>query len=168
MPLNTLGEVGIDMKSKPTKHYVYKITCNYPNKCFGFIYFGRSQSMTPKDNPYMGSGTLLKYYQKRFGMEYFSKEVIRIFAKIEDAIHLESKIVNERFIGRADNFNVGLGGVRGSTVQAHPIKQRILQYLVDQVEAKKRKQKTWEYRRDMEIAMTDLYLNNVIGADIWD
>ncbi len=156
------------MKSKATKHYVYKITCNYPNKCFGFIYFGRSKSKTPKSNSYMGSGTLLKYYQKRFGMKYFSKEIIRIFSKLEDAIHLEAKIVNEQFIGMADNFNVCLGGDRGSSARAHPVKRRILQYLVDQVDAKKRNQKTWEYRRDMEIEMMDVYLKNPIGADFGD
>ncbi len=156
------------MKSKATKHYVYKITCNYPNKCFGFIYFGRSKSKTPNNNSYMGSGTLLQYYQQRFGMKYFSKEIIRIFSKLEDAIHLESKIVNEKFIGRGDNFNVCLGGKRGSTNKAHPIKHRILEYLRDKQLAKKANKKTWEYRRDMEIDMTDACMNTEVGADILD
>ena len=142
------------------KYYIYKITCNYPKKCQNFIYYGKHQSTNPYSNSYMGGGELLTFAQKMFGIEFFAKEIVAVFDSSAEAEKLESEIVDKNFIQRTDNFNMSLGGKNSRLTQyAHPLKHRILEYIRHKKEAYWKNQKVWEYRRDLNKAIEQVYLN---------
>lgn len=156
-------------KKKPLslKYYVYKITCNYPYKCQGFVYYGKHKDRYPHSNTYMGGGDLLVFAQKKFGLEYFEKSVIAIFDSSEESEKLEREIVSKDFISRSDNFNMSLGGKNSRLTQyAHPLKHRIIEYIRDKEIASWENQKVWEYRRGLAQAMKGIFLTSNIGQGI--
>ena len=83
----------------------YKITNNINN----MIYYGVHRT-TDLGDGYMGSGTILKRAQKKYGSENFSKEILKIFNTPEEMFEMESIIVNEEFIKQKSNYNVKVGG----------------------------------------------------------
>lgn len=87
---------------------IYKTT----NKINGNIYIGKHQTKDPNDN-YLGSGKLILYAIKKYGIENFEKEVICIFDNEEEMNIKEAELVTEDFIKKDTNYNLCPGGHGG-------------------------------------------------------
>ena len=91
-------------------HYVYKIT----NTQNGMYYIGKRSTRLPiEDDPYMGSGTLIKKVLDELGKEAFYKEIIAVFETQYEALEYESSLVNEIVVNDPMSYNILLGGSRG-------------------------------------------------------
>lgn len=86
-------------------HYFYKIT----NNINGHFYYGVHNTDNINDS-YMGSGTRLYYAYKKYGIENFSKEILKYFESSDDAFQYESEIVTEDLIFNPDCYNLVKGG----------------------------------------------------------
>ena len=86
-------------------HYFYKITNNLNDH----YYYG-IHSTDNLDDGYMGSGTRLRYAYKKYGIENFTKEILKFFETREDAAKHEAEIVNEMLIRDENCYNIVLGG----------------------------------------------------------
>jgi hypothetical protein len=91
------------------KYIIYKTTNTINNK----IYIGKHQTENVNDS-YLGSGVSLERAIKKYGKQYFIKEVLFIFDNEEQMNLKEKELVSEDFIKRKDNYNKSLGGEGGS------------------------------------------------------
>ena len=90
-------------------YLIYKITNIVNDK----IYIGKHQTENINDT-YFGSGVALEKAIKKYGKQFFKKEILFIFDS-EDEMNLkEREIVTEAFIARKDNYNNAIGGEGGS------------------------------------------------------
>lgn len=96
------------MGSNKNYHYFYKIT----NLINGHFYYG-VHSTNDLDDGYMGSGYRLKYAYKKYGIENFSKEILKFFDTKDDAYEYESSVVTEELVSNDECYNVVVGGVCG-------------------------------------------------------
>ena len=87
---------------------VYKIT----NTANGKIYIGVHKT-TNIDDGYMGSGKLITRAQRKYGVGAFTKEILRVCDTQEEMFMLEKELVDSEFVGRADTYNIKLGGDGG-------------------------------------------------------
>lgn len=90
------------------KYTIYKITNKIDNK----IYIGKHQTSDLQDG-YMGSGTVLRRAQRKYGIENFIKEIIHVFDNEEDMNKAEKLLVTEEFCLREDTYNICVGGQGG-------------------------------------------------------
>jgi len=91
-------------------HYVYKIT----NTQNGMYYIGKRSTLLPiEEDPYMGSGTLIKKALEKLGREVFHKEIIAVFETQHETLEYESGLVNESVVNDPMSYNILLGGSRG-------------------------------------------------------
>lgn len=91
----------------PKKYnYFYKIT----NNLNGHFYYG-IHSTDRLDDGYMGSGERLKYAYKKYGVENFSKEIIKFFNTRKDAFEYEGEIVTEELVKNNECYNSTVGGI---------------------------------------------------------
>ena len=86
-------------------HYFYKITNNINNH----FYYG-VHSTDKLDDGYMGSGKRLHYAYKKYGIENFTKEILKFFDTKEDAFLYEAEIVTEDLVRDDNCYNLMLGG----------------------------------------------------------
>lgn len=99
-------ELNIINKGMKYKHYlIYKIT----NTVTGKIYIGAHRTNNPQDR-YMGSGVALRNSIKKYGRQFFKKEILASFNTPEEMYEAEAVIVNEDFVTRKDTYNVIVGG----------------------------------------------------------
>jgi hypothetical protein len=94
------------MKTK--YHYFYKIT----NKINNHFYYGVHNTSNLNDG-YMGSGSRLWYAYKKYGIENFTKEILKFFDSSDEAFKYEAEIVNEELIKNDDCYNIQPGGRDG-------------------------------------------------------
>lgn len=87
---------------------IYKIT----NKIDGKIYIG-SHKTKNLDDGYMGSGKYLKYAQKKYGIDNFTKVILFIYDNSKDMYQKEGEIVNEEFLSTQNTYNIKIGGFGG-------------------------------------------------------
>lgn len=87
---------------------VYKITNNVNGK----IYIG-SHKTRDIDDSYMGSGKLLKYAFKKYGIENFTKEIMYVFDNPDEMYKKEAELVDTDFIKESTNYNLKIGGFGG-------------------------------------------------------
>lgn len=88
-------------------HYFYKIT----NLINGHYYYGiRTCHCLPGKDPYMGSGIRLHKAYRKYGIENFKKEIIRVCKTREDVLDLERWIVYDKLINDNSCYNMSLGG----------------------------------------------------------
>lgn len=92
-------------------HYFYKITNNLDGK----FYFGVHNTENLGDG-YSGSGKVLKSAYQKYGIENFTKEIIKFFDTEEEAFSYEREIVNEEMIKNPDCYNVQIGGKYFNTI----------------------------------------------------
>ena len=76
-------------------YYVYRITCNHPDSKEKY-YYGFRQNETPHTDNYWSSSQYLKLAIKKYGKNWFSKKIIKIFFDRNSAIDLECKL-HEKF-----------------------------------------------------------------------
>ena len=86
-------------------HYLYKITNNINNH----FYYGVHSTNNVNDG-YMGSGSRLHKAFEKYGIENFSKEIIKFFNSLPEAYEYESKIVNQKLVNDNNCYNLVLGG----------------------------------------------------------
>ena len=87
-------------------HYFYKIT----NTINGHYYYG-VHNTDDIDDGYMGSGKRLQYAYKKYGIENFTKDILKYFDTSKDAFNYEAEIVTENLVKDNSCYNCELGGV---------------------------------------------------------
>ncbi|CAM0010933.1 homing endonuclease [Vibrio phage K369] len=93
-------------------HYVYRII----NTINSMVYIG-IHTTTNMDDGYMGSGVWLNRAQKTYGIENFTKEIIKLCDTRQQASDLEAELVTMEFVSRSDTYNIALGGSNPRLVQ---------------------------------------------------
>lgn len=89
----------------------YTIYCT-TNLINNKIYIGKHKTSNPYDD-YLGSGKNLNAALKKYGKEYFKKEVLFVFNTAEEMENKEIEIVTEDFCKRPDTYNIAPGGQGG-------------------------------------------------------
>ncbi len=147
-------------ETNKTIHYiVYKIT----NKINGKIYVGQHQTKNLNDG-YMGSSAVLKAAIKKYGLENFTKEIIRECSSHEEMNDLEAEIVNHDFVARKDTYNLSVGGTCGwencnKIFRNDPERERLRQ--LHAVERLREVCKTEEHRKKLSEAGKKYYETHV-------
>lgn len=105
-------------------HYVYKITNLINNK----KYIGKRSCKCPIEiDEYMGSGVLMKKALKKYGVDNFSKTILKICDNEEEAFKWESfYIESAKAYDRDDYYNIAAGGKGGFTVFAGKSEEELL------------------------------------------
>ena len=95
------------MKERKSKkyNYFYKITNNINNH----FYYG-IHSTDDLEDGYMGSGTRLNCAYDKYGIENFSKEILRFFDTREECAEYESEMITEELIHSQECYNIVGGG----------------------------------------------------------
>lgn len=93
-------------------YYLYKITNLINEK----IYIGLHQTEDLND-PYMGSGKLIRAAIKKYGKSNFRKEILEFFDSEEAMALQEEKIVTKEFVSLDSNYNLMPGGKYGSNTR---------------------------------------------------
>ncbi len=88
-----------------TYHYFYKIT----NTINNHFYYGVHSTNNINDG-YMGSGTRLQLAYNKYGIENFTKEILKFFDSKEEAFAYEAEVVNEELVETKDCYNLTTGG----------------------------------------------------------
>ena len=104
---------------KRSFNYFYKITNNINNH----FYYGVHATDDLNDG-YMGSGTRLKYAYKKYGMENFTKEILKFFDSIQEAYEYEAEIVNETLVKDPNCYNIQYGGQGWNTKGLATVKDK--------------------------------------------
>lgn len=89
-------------------YYLYEIK----NIVNGKIYVGVHKTKNLNDG-YMGSGKVIKYAIKKYGIEYFVKTITEFFDNAAMMYSREREIVTEEFLSRDDVYNLARGGGGG-------------------------------------------------------
>lgn len=98
------------MQVKRKYHYFYKIT----NNINGHFYYG-VHNTDNLDDDYMGSGKRLHFAYKKYGMENFTKEILKFFDSSAEAFKYEAEVVNETLVSDPNCYNCINGGFNWST-----------------------------------------------------
>ena len=81
-------------------------------------YYGKTCVKTPnKLLSYTGSGSILKFFQKRHGLNNFVVQIKGLFQSDIDARLEEARVVNYDYIHRNDTYNTTLGGTTHPTIE---------------------------------------------------
>lgn len=92
-------------------NYFYKITNNVNGK----FYYGIHSTNNLEDG-YMGSGSRLNYAYKKYGVENFTKEILKFFDTRKECAEYESEIVTEELVHDKNCYNVSCGGEHFNTI----------------------------------------------------
>lgn len=90
-------------------HYLYKII----NRVNEHYYIGVHSTNNLNDN-YSGSGLVLKNAIKKYGIEQFTKIILKFFNTSKEKFDEEAKIITERFLNDPNCYNINYGGYGGS------------------------------------------------------
>ncbi|EQA7786724.1 GIY-YIG nuclease family protein [Acinetobacter baumannii] len=89
-------------------YYTYKIT----NTVNGHFYIGAHKT-SRLDDGYMGSGTVLKKAIKKYGIENFTKEILKFHPDQKSMYEHEKEIVDANLVLNKKSYNIKLGGQGG-------------------------------------------------------
>lgn len=92
-------------------HYLYRID----NTINGMYYYGihsqrKDSGKLPENDGYMGSGVRLRRAQRKYGLDKFTKSIIKTFSTRDEARLEERKIVNEITVKDEKCYNIAIGG----------------------------------------------------------
>ena len=104
---------------KKKYNYFYKIMNNINNH----YYYG-VHCTDNLDDGYMGSGTRLKYAYKKYGMENFTKEILKYFNTMQEAYEYEAEIVTESLVHDPECYNIQCGGQWWNTYETVSVKDK--------------------------------------------
>lgn len=89
------------------------ITYEITDKTNDFKYYGKTTIRNPgKLIKYTGSGSILKYFQKKNGIHNFVVEIKNFWETDTEARLEEARVVNYDYIHRFDTYNTTLGGTK--------------------------------------------------------
>lgn len=100
-------------------HYFYKIT----NNINGHFYYG-VHNTDKLDDGYMGSGKRLHLAYEKYGMENFTKEILKFFDSSAEAFEYEAKVVNEILVSDPNCYNCTNGGFYWNTKGLTPVRDK--------------------------------------------
>lgn len=66
------------------------------------------------DEPYLGSGTILKRAIAKYGKDAFSRSILHVYDNADDAYAKEAELVGDAVIESEEYYNVATGGMRGN------------------------------------------------------
>jgi hypothetical protein len=89
-------------------HYIYKTTCNVT----GRWYIGMHSTLNIDDG-YIGSGKILRYSIRKYGVEQHTKEILEYYPTREALVLREIEIVNKELISDGLCMNLKEGGEGG-------------------------------------------------------
>ncbi len=95
-------------------HYIYKTTCNVT----GRWYIGMHSTINLSDG-YMGSGKILRYSIRKYGVENHTKEIVEFCETREELVLREIEIVNKELISDGLCMNLKEGGFGGFSSEEH-------------------------------------------------
>lgn len=98
-------------------HYVYKITNNINRRYYVGV---RTYDGIVQNDPYMGSGKIIRLAIKKQGIQNFSKQILGIFHDKSLAYAFQKILVNQQFVDNPMTYNIKIGGVGGSTNKGIP------------------------------------------------
>ncbi len=108
------------MRVKERKyHYFYKII----NNLNGHFYYG-VHNTDDLDDGYMGSGKRLHYAYKKYGIENFTKEILKFFPSHKEAFEYEAEFITEDLINDNNCYNIQGGGESWNTVGLVAVKDK--------------------------------------------
>lgn len=94
-----------DNISNKKYHYFYKIT----NRINGMFYYG-IHSTNDLNDDYMGSGKRIRAAIKKYGVENFTKEIIKFFPTLKELSDYEQQIIDESLLNDPKCYNLVKGG----------------------------------------------------------
>ncbi len=98
-------------------HYLYKTTCNVTGKW----YIGMHSTNNENDG-YMGSGKILRYSIRKYGVDNHTKEILE-YCETRDLLVLrESEIITKELISDGLCINLKEGGSGGFSSEEHRLK----------------------------------------------
>lgn len=130
-------------------NYFYKIT----NNLNGNFYYGIHSTNNLEDG-YMGSGLKLNRAYKKYGIENFSKEIIKFFDTREELADYEASVVTESLVYDDNCYNISLGGEQLSCRGTFPA--------FDKTENKWKRITNQEYKEQPENFITSVGCDKVL------
>lgn len=128
------------MKKEKQYNYFYRITNNINNH----FYYG-IHSTDNLDDGYMGSGIRLHYAYKKYGIENFSKDILKYFDTREECAQYEADVVNETLVNNNNCYNMAIGGDSLSCTNKVPLKDKNNNYFQVDCEIAKKLVNTGKY-----------------------
>lgn len=92
-------------------NYVYKITNNINQK----YYIGVHKQNTLKKDVYFGSSKLLNNSIIKYGIDNFTKKILKYFNTYEEALLYEKELVTINEVNNNLCYNLKVGGIGGGT-----------------------------------------------------
>ena len=86
-------------------NYFYKIT----NNLNGHYYYG-VHCTNDLDDGYMGSGKRLHWAYEKYGIENFTKEILKFFENKDSAFQYEYDYITEEMVKSSECYNIQGGG----------------------------------------------------------
>jgi hypothetical protein len=95
-------------RKKANIHYIYKTTCNVTKRWYVGMH-----STTKLDDGYMGSGKILRYSLRKYGIENHTKEILEFLPTREELVLREIEIVTKELMSDGLCMNLKEGGQGG-------------------------------------------------------
>lgn len=89
-------------------HYIYKTTCDVTGRWYVGMH-----STTKLDDGYMGSGKILRYSIRKYGVENHTKEILEFLPTREELVLREIEIINKELMSDGLCMNLKEGGQGG-------------------------------------------------------
>lgn len=104
-------------RKQKTIHYIYKTTCIITGRWYVGMH-----STSKLDDGYMGSGKLLRYSMRKYGIDNHIKEILEFSPTRELLKEREKELVNKELIGDGKCMNLKEGGDGGFVNEEHMLK----------------------------------------------